>query len=413
MRKAVQILRVLALLLCGVSLVLALTTRTSKANGHADPTVLTTLLPIALTELQSRTLDLLVPILIGAMFLRATDRREIDSPSRWCVALLAIQTVLAFLVADDLQFVVAIEAGLLLPSRVGAVWVFAQAAAVWLVSATHPGLMSWIIPQSSTPRERLLGISAFMLLAMLYNFLAFALGSLAALEGRQRRELAQANGQLQAANRELREAQLAVAEAARVNERLRLARELHDAIGHHLSALSINLQIATHLSKDQARRQVLEAYQLTGILLAEVRDVIAATRAADISDLPSALRAIADRVPSPVIHLELDPAIAAVDGQTGNALFRCAQEVVTNAVRHSGAANLWIEIKPADSGFRLTARDDGQGNPGPAIGNGLRGMMERIRELGGACSFHHPGSGFGIELWLPAEQNPAPRKLIV
>ncbi len=405
MRKATQVLRTLAVLLCAVSVVLAVVSRTAMANGVANRTVLTALFPVTLTQFQSTVLDVLVAVAIGIMFLRATVSRELESPSRLCISLLVIQTLLAFLVADDLQFVVAIEAGLLLSPRIGQAWVFSQAAAIWLVSALNPDLMSWIIPQSSTPVRRLLGISAFMLLAMLYNFLAYALGLLAALEGRQRRALAQTNNKLEIANKQLQEAQRAVAETARLNERLRLARELHDAIGHQLSALSINLQIATHLSRDQARRQVLEAYQLAGVLLAEVRDVVNATRGADISDLGSALRAIADRVPTPVIHLELDPEAASVQGETSHTLFRCAQEVITNAVRHSNAANLWIHLKPVNAGFRLTAWDDGHGNPGLETGNGLRGMEERALELSGSCTFRNrKDAGFEVSVWLPATQ---------
>jgi signal transduction histidine kinase len=239
---------------------------------------------------------------------------------------------------------------------------------------------------------------------MLYNFLAFSLGLLAGLEGRQRRALAITCERLEDANQRLLAAQQNVAEAARTRERLLLARDLHDAIGHQLSALSINLQIASRVSHDQARKHVLEAYQLVGVLLSDVRALVTATREIEPSDFATALRTIAERVPSPVIHLDIDLLPTGMNPATGHVLFRCSQEIITNAVRHAKASNIWIEVRRSDEHYRLTAWDDGQGNEAFAIGNGLRGMRERIGECGGVCHFRNrPGAGFEVTLTVPSE----------
>jgi signal transduction histidine kinase len=357
-----------------------------------------------MSAVQARLLGVCVPVAIAVLFWRCTTPEELDSPSKLAIALLAVQTPLAFLAAQELQFVVAVEAGLLLTTRMGAAWVAVQALAAWGISSLHPELMAWVIPASGDRRQRLVGIGIFMLIAMLYNFLAYSLGLLAGLEGRQRRALALTCERLEYANQQLRAAQLTVAEAARTRERLMLARDLHDAIGHQLSALSINLQIASRVSQDQARRHVLEAYQLVGILLGDVRALVTATREVEPRNFEAALRAIAERVPSPAIHLDMDPIAAEMNPEIGDVLFRCSQEIITNAVRHAKASNIWIEVRRSVGHYRLMAWDDGNGNEAFSIGNGLHGIRERVSECGGVCDFRNrPGFGFEVSLTLPVD----------
>ncbi len=402
MAKPIQILRLVAMLLCAISVVLAWVQPLNPQHGAPIPLALDVLLPWRLSPQISTWIEVIVPAVIAAMFWRSTLPAELESPSRLAIGLLAVQTILALVVAEELQFVVAVEAGLLLSTRVGAIWVFGQAMSSWLLSVWHPELMSWIVPTTSGRTERFKAIGILMFIAMLYNFLSYSLGLLAALEGRQRRALAVSFDELTAVHRELEEAQRGVAEAARLGERLRLARELHDAIGHQLSALSINLQIATRLSQDQARRHVLESYQLVGLLLSDVRGVVSASRDFEIVDLSSALQLVSSRVPHPTIHLALDSPSAALGGSIGHVLFRAAQEVITNAVRHSSAENVWIEVSRASNAFLMTAWDDGIGNSELIIENGLRGMEERVREAGGSCHFRNrAGAGFEIQLRLP------------
>ena len=290
------------------------------------------------------------------MFWLSTAAGELTFPTRLAIALLALQTLFAFLVAEELQFVVAVEAGLLLSKRIGTIWVTAQALAAWLMVVLHPELVAWILPQAGFSTSRLADIAIFMMVALLYNLLAFSLGLLAAAEGRQRRAL-------EAANQDLRAAQRGVAEGARLAERLRLARELHDAIGHQLSALSINLQIASRLSQDQAKRHVFEAYQLVGLLLADVRAVVDATRIGQPADLSVALQQISGRITLPEVHLDLAQVPIPVNEPLGHALFRCAQEVITNSVKHSGAAHVWIVTSVTREDLAMTAWDAGTGNP--------------------------------------------------
>jgi len=395
-------LRAVGLLLCGLSVALALAQPTASHQGDIPKVVLDVLLPWALSAVQAKWVGICVPVLLAVMFWRCTTKEELDSPSMPAIVLLAAQTLLAFLVAEELQFVVAVEAGLLLSTRLGAAWVAVQALAAWGISSLHPELMSWVIPATGDGRQRLLGIGIFMLIAMLYNFLAYSLGLLAGMEGRQRRALLITCERLEYANRQLRAAQQSVAQAARTRERLLLARDLHDAIGHQLSALSINLQIASRVSNDQAKKHVLEAYQLVGVLLSDVRSLVTATREIEPGDFATALRTIAERVPSPVIHLDLDHLPAEMNPELGHVLFRCSQEIITNAVRHAKASNIWIECRRENNQYHLTAWDDGEGNDSFAMGNGLRGLKERVSECGGVCDFRNrPGAGFEVTLKVP------------
>lgn len=206
-------------------------------------------------------------------------------------------------------------------------------------------------------------------------------------------------------NRELRSAQAIIANAARDAERLRISRELHDAWGHELTALGLQLEIASHvIGAGQANEHVAQAKGLTRDLLAKVRNVVAALREAESCDVKDALEALARKVPSPAIHVDFAPGVQVAPDQA-HALIRCAQEAVTNAVRHSHASNLWFQVAQAGDGVRFVARNDGGARPVMSPpGTGLQGMRERLEHLGGRLGVQFDaGSGFTIEVWLPAQ----------
>ncbi len=319
--------------------------------------------------------------------------------------LLAIQTALALLVAPELQFIVSVEAGLLLSPRSGGFWVFTQAALIWLSSIVYPQLMNWVIPAAGDPVHRLIAIGLFMLFAMLYNFFAFALGWLSATGRRQAQALDMTIKSLEQTNRELTSAQVAAAENARLNERLSIARELHDAVGHQLTALSVDLQVATHLSRDEAQPHVRQAYQLTRQLLGEVRDVVSAVRTSSSLDFAGSLRAFTCRLQEPKVHLSIQSLPASFNPELSHALLRCSQEIITNAVRHANARNLWLETICVGDEYELRARDDGRGDTNCVPGNGLNGIVERIGQFDGTVQFEtHPLQGFQVTIKVPLER---------
>ena len=217
-----------------------------------------------------------------------------------------------------------------------------------------------------------------------------------------RREAATASA-LAETNSELHAAQAIIADRARDAERLRISRELHDAWGHELTALGLQLEIASKVTgAGRGHDHVMQAKALARALLTKVRDVVAALRDAERYDLNNALEAIARSVPLPAVHVDISPDVR-VGPDQAHALIRCAQEVVTNAVRHSEASNLWLQVTADGGGVRLVARNDGATRPAASSpGCGLVGMRERLEHLGGRLAVQSGfGPGFTVDAWLP------------
>ena len=205
-------------------------------------------------------------------------------------------------------------------------------------------------------------------------------------------------------NRELRAAQAIIANNVRNAERLRISRELHDAWGHELTALGLQLEIASHVTEPgRANDHVMQAKGLARALLGKVRDVVATLREGERSDLKEGLEALARGVPRPAIHLNISPDVRVSPAQA-HALIRCAQEAVTNAVRHANASNLWLEVNADGEGVRLVARNDGSARPAASSpGSGLLGMRERVESLGGRLAVRKGADfGFTVDAWLPS-----------
>lgn len=206
-------------------------------------------------------------------------------------------------------------------------------------------------------------------------------------------------------NAELRATRMLLAESTRAGERVRIARELHDLMGHHLTALSLNLEVASHLVQGKAVEHVRQSQALARLLLSDVRAVVSQLREADDIDLGKALRLLVEGVPDPAIHLVMPEGFAIDDPRRAQVLLRCAQETITNAIRHARARNLWITFsRDADGGWRMHARDDGQGSEALQAGNGLAGMRERLAQVGGRLDIETgKGRGFSLEARIPQE----------
>ena len=222
-----------------------------------------------------------------------------------------------------------------------------------------------------------------------------------------REEADRARADAEAANAALRAAQAELASTSRTQERLGIARDLHDVVGHQLTALSVNLQVASRTASGAAKNDIEVCRAVASDLLRDVREVVGRLR-----ETPSAgpefadeLRAIGASVPAPVVHVSVDDDLPPLDAAEADCLRRCVQEAVTNAVRHSGAASVWIAIEELDGVVSVTARDDGRGvaDGGPIVaGHGLTGMLERFGALGGSVAWGSlPGQGFTLQASLP------------
>lgn len=213
-----------------------------------------------------------------------------------------------------------------------------------------------------------------------------------------------ARDELRRVNSELQATQSLLAENTRIAERVRIARELHDLVGHHLTALTLNLEVVTHLVDGKVLEHVQQAHSLARLLLADVREVVSDMRQDDMVNLADALHTLTEGVPKPKIHLDLPSEEVLTEPERALVLLRCVQEVITNSVRHAQAGNLWIRLSMTNDGLAMSARDDGVGADKVAVGNGLLGMAERLKQLGGKLEIEsEPGTGFALHAWLPTE----------
>ena len=242
---------------------------------------------------------------------------------------------------------------------------------------------------------------AFQEMAIFCAFQGYAIitAYVARTETFLRRELAGANA-------ELRSTQSLLAHSIRSGERLRISRELHDLIGHHLSALILNLEVARHKETDW-QPHVYKAQDVARQLLADVRTVVKLLRGEEYADIRPMLEQIVADIPQIRIHLSLPEQMPLEDARLAQVLVRVVQEAVTNAIKHSECANLWVEVTRRGEVLEVKAEDDGRGARDLRWGAGLTGMRERLEEIGGSLTVM-PGvdKGFSLQASLPLKLAP-------
>lgn len=213
----------------------------------------------------------------------------------------------------------------------------------------------------------------------------------------------QARNMLASAHAELLTTRGMLAESARHQERLRLSRELHDVAGHKLTALRLNLAAIIHNRHLDQVATVALCSRLTEELLDDLRGVVHQLRLHDGLDLGATLQRLAAPFPRPRVLLDIDDDARVATLDQAETLLRTFQEGLTNAARHSDAANVWATLSRDGDQVRLVIRDDGQGRHPVQAGHGLNGMRERLQALGGDLEFGRMGDdGFHLRAWLPA-----------
>jgi signal transduction histidine kinase len=315
-------------------------------------------------------------------------------------ALLAAESVLAVGLAvvgmphfeGALLAVVAAQAGPLVGARAALAWIGAQGIPLLVVVLPTHGLLGAL-----KATGEYLAFSGF----------AVALAQLYAREAAARRELAQEHASLLAM-------QSLLADQARADERLRLAREVHDAIGHGLTAASLHLQLAERTAgadapagangvRPRSAAAIEAAQRAVRETLVELRGLVGATREGAGIDLGLALRVLCAGVREPVVRLCVPSALRMADAGRAHALFRCVQEALTNAVRHAGADHVWVDVKTESDRTVAVVRDDGRGCSSIEAGFGLEGIRSRMSEVGGEAEFETgAGRGFVVRAWVPS-----------
>lgn len=209
-----------------------------------------------------------------------------------------------------------------------------------------------------------------------------------------------ARDELTRANAELRTAHALLHESARLGERLRIARDLHDVMGHTLTTLTIHLDVAGRLTTGPAAEHVAHARAAAGELLDQVRAVVSRFRIEPL-DLRAALERLAAGAEGLRVLLRMPTDLAISDPARAETVVRCVQEVITNTLRHARAGELVIEMRNECDGLIITAHDDGHGGRFTP-GHGLEGMRERFETLGGSLAISSTeGAGFMIRGVLP------------
>ena len=208
---------------------------------------------------------------------------------------------------------------------------------------------------------------------------------------------------------ELRESRAAHAESAAAAERGRVAREMHDVLAHSLSALALQLEGTRLLARDRGADPevvagVERAHHLAVEGLEEARAAIGALRGDELPG-PERLPQLADAFDGRCL-LTVTGTPRELPSETRLAIYRTAQEALTNVLRHSAADKVEISLAYEDGETRLVVQDRGRGAPvtvgAPAGGYGLTGMRERAELLGGRLDAEPTADGYRVELWLPA-----------
>lgn len=319
-----------------------------------------------------------------AAFLRGLGHRTGER-----IPLLVLQTVAALTVAltagtgfeGILLVMVAAQLVYAFPVGTAIVWTVVQTVAYGVPVVLRFGAGSALVP--------VVAYLAFSVFAMYTSWVAER-------EARGREDLARLNAEL-LATQEL------LGESSRLAERARISRDLHDLLGHHLTALSLSLEVAAHVAEGRAKEEVERSRALAKLLLSDVRDAVSRFRDDDGIDLPRALRILANEIPCPAVTIAVDPSLRFTDPAVAESLLRGVQEIVTNSVKHAQATRLEIALCRDGDRLRLTATDDGRGSNEPLGGNGLRSLRERAVELGGSLAVRTaPDAGFTVELVVPS-----------
>ncbi len=232
---------------------------------------------------------------------------------------------------------------------------------------------------------------------------------------RARQELVQ---QLRARTAELEQERARSAELAATAERLRIARELHDVLAHHVTAMVVEAEAAGQLLRRAPERSEawLESIARTGrSTLDEMRRVVAVLRAdgaAPGMDLQVRLAEVAGRARGSGVEVALDvaPAAAELPPELAGTVVRVVQEAVTNAVRHAAPCRAAVRLAVEDGRLILSVVDDGRPVPRPRTaggGHGLVGMRERVSAHGGRLHAGPSAQGFAVRAEIPLAAVPA------
>ena len=218
--------------------------------------------------------------------------------------------------------------------------------------------------------------------------------------------------QLQASHNELRAARERELKMAAIEERVRLARDIHDGLGHYLTILNVQLQAAARLLQRDPQRAaaiIATCREVAQTALDEVRRSVAAMQPSPLDghSLDAAIEHLINEFRTSTaldIHFEQSGDLPVLPQTLAMTLYRAVQEGLTNARKHSNATRIVVNLTCLPETVHLAIRDNGQpvNGVGQSSGFGLTGLRERIERLGGSLrAGPHPDGGFLLDIVAP------------
>lgn len=339
---------------------------------------------------------ILVLLLLFGLLLTVYQRTE-NSPG-WLHLYLGAQSalILAVLIIEPtisiafvLFFVLSAQAMLFLPTRPALIWLGLFFVFTFLVSGWQCGCFAF----SALPY------------AGGYTFFG-AFGGALRMANEARRRSDQLLAELQSAHEQLQQFTEQAQQLAAAEERNRLAREMHDSLGHRLTVAVVQLEGAQRLiptSPERAAHMIGTMREQLKEALTELRRTVATLRTpVDDDSIPANLtNALVQMVKNfslatgLSVDLHVDGGEPTLTAEQRLALYRTAQEGLTNVQRHAAAQQVWIRFVVSDTSLTLSIRDDGQGLPVtiPEGRFGLQGLRERAEQLGGSLTLSTPSEG--------------------
>jgi signal transduction histidine kinase len=334
--------------------------------------------------------------------LRASHARLLGAPAVFVAASFVVVRFTGFGLAAGLYSIVVANAVFLFGVR----WAVVYAVAlVLLVFVNH----LWLRPDLGMAR-------ALELAAYSIPTFAFVIGMCAmALEAVRRQERTRTLlGELEEAHAKLKRYSEQVKELAISEERNRMAREIHDSLGHYLAKITVQLEVAVKLGRrdpDRSEEAVANAKIAASEALSEVRRAVRALKPLGVQERrgTGALTALARGFEGTgvAISFGVEGEEYGLSPEADLLLYRALQEGLTNVLKHSGASRVEARLAFEPSRVRLTVADNGRGTPDSDRkkgrgGFGLTGLEERVAELGGTFSAGGgEGGGFVLTAELP------------
>lgn len=210
--------------------------------------------------------------------------------------------------------------------------------------------------------------------------------------------------QVELSNRKLKATQSLLNEAVKQSERVRIARNIHDLLGHHLTALTINLQVASHKSSGEVKESVDQCHQLAKLLLSDVREAVSDIREKSQLDLKASIEQMFEKLPDLDVALIYPDNMAITDIQVADTILKSIQESITNTMRHAQGKNVRVDIQydnEKQTNLHIEIENDGKMPQEITFGNGLQGIIERVNAIQGKVEFMLKQGKFHTVIQIP------------